>query len=163
MTHNEFENMVPRLRPLMVKVGRNFFGNKCDAEDVAQDALERLWKYCERLDAERNMEALAVMVAKNICVEKFKRRQNEAHEPPGYIAADETYSADAHIIAKETREKIDSAIERLSPREQQLVRQRYLDGHSAEEIAQQTGIPKPSVKSMLSAAKSKLINILKSQ
>lgn len=163
MTHKEFEHIVPKLRPLMVKVGRNFFGNMDDAEDVAQDALERLWNYCERLDAERNMEALAVMVAKNICVEKYKRRQTDADEPPGDIEAGETYSADAHISATETRERIDMAIEHLSPREQQLVRKRYLDGHSAEEIAQQTGIPKPSVKSMLSTAKSKLIKILKTQ
>ena len=36
-----------------------------------------------------------------------------------------------------------------------------LEDHSAEEIARETGIPKPSVKSMLSGAKAKLIRILK--
>ena len=43
MDRKEFENIVPALRPLMVKVGRDFFGNKDDAEDIAQDALVRLW------------------------------------------------------------------------------------------------------------------------
>ena len=59
MTRKEFEIIILRLRPLMVKVGRDFFGNQMDAEDVAQEALLRLWKYCERLDADRNLEALA--------------------------------------------------------------------------------------------------------
>ena len=45
MSPKEFENMVPALRPLMVKVGRDFFGNSTDAEDVAQEGLIRLWKY----------------------------------------------------------------------------------------------------------------------
>lgn len=58
---------------------------------------------------------------------------------------------------------IDTAIKSLSPRQQQLVRRRYIEDHSAEEIAAETGIPKPSVKSMLSTAKSKLIKILKKQ
>lgn len=163
MTRKEFEHIVPKLRPLMVKVGRDFFGNMDDAEDVAQDALERLWNYCARLEAERNMEALAVMVAKNICIEKYKRRQMMATEPSGDTAAGDDYQADALITAHETRNEIDAAISQLSPREQQLIRKRYLDDHSAEEIAQQTGIPKPSVKSMLSTAKSKLIKILRNK
>lgn len=162
MERKEFEQLVPRLRPLMTKVGRDFFGNKDDAEDVAQDSLERLWNYCERLDAERNLEALAIMVAKNICVEKYKRRQamtlplRQTQDKLLNETADEGNQADAWIISQEARKGIEEAIESLSPREQELVRKRYFEDHSAEEIAQETGIPKPSVKSMLSMAKAKL-------
>lgn len=162
MERKGFEQLVPRLRPLMIKVGRDFFGNMDDAEDVAQDSLERLWKYCERLDAERNMEALAVMVAKNICVEKYKRRQamaltlRQTQDKLATEKADEAYHADASLLSAEVRKGIEEAISTLSPREQELVRKRYLEDHSAEEIAQETGIPKPSVKSMLSMAKTKL-------
>lgn len=163
MNRKEFEQAVPELRPLMVKVGCDFFGNMDDAEDVAQDALVRLWNYCERLDANRNLHSLAIMVAKNICVEKYKRRQMTVIEPPDELPASATYSADKDIITQETQDKIDSAISRLSPREQQLVRKRYLEDQSAETIAQEMNMPKPSVKSMLSAAKSKLIKILNSQ
>lgn len=158
MNRSEFEQHIPRLRPLMIRVGRDFFGNRDDAEDVAQDTLERLWNYCERLDAQRNLEALTVMVAKNICVEKYKRRQSMTTTKTMTIneTADEAYRADAGIISEETRQQIDEAINTLSPREQQLVRKRYLEDHSAEEIAQETGIPKPTVKSMLSMARAKL-------
>lgn len=155
--------MLSRLRPLTVQVGYRFFGNRNDAEDVAQDALLRLWTYCEQLDAERNMEALAIMVAKNICVEKYKRKQIGIAEANQDIEAGEGYAADGGIRAQETKMLIDTAIKSLSPRQQQLVRRRYIEDHSAEEIAAETGIPKPSVKSMLSTAKSKLIKILKKQ
>ena len=156
MNRKEFEQQVPRLRPLMIKVGRDFFGNKDDAEDVAQDGLERLWNYCERLDANRNLEALAVMVAKNICIEKHKRRPLTLKQSLDDGMASEGYQADAALLTAEAYEQIEQAIGCLSPREQQLVRKRYLEDHSAEEIAQETGIPKPSVKSMLSMAKAKL-------
>ena len=162
MNRKEFENIVPELRPLMVKVARDFFGNQDDAEDVAQDALVRLWNYCERLDANRNMKQLAIMVTKNCCIDTYKRRQMMVEVPcSDERMAGETYQADAEVVAQETRGRIDSAIRCLSPREQQLVRKRYLEDHSAEEIARETGIPKPSVKSMLSGAKAKLIRILK--
>ena len=156
MKRKEFEIQIPRLRPIMVKVGRDFFGNKDDAEDVAQDALERLWRYSDRLDADRNLNTLAVMVAKNICIEKYRRRQMVAESLPIDITAETTYEADAGFMSEETREEIERAIGSLPPREQQLVRKRYLEDLSAEEIAQETGIPKPSVKSMLSMAKAKL-------
>ena len=161
MSPKEFENIVPALRPMMVKVGRDFFGNRTDADDVAQEGLIRLWRYCERLNAERNMEALAIKVAKNVCVEIYRRRNNLTVTLESNIESNETYaSADASIEAGETQQKIDEAMERLSPRERELLRKRHIEGHTAEDIAQETGIPKPSVKSMISMAKKKLINEL---
>ena len=104
------------------------------------------------------------MVAKNCCVDAYKRRQMIVDLPSSEERmASVTYQADAEVLAQETQERIDSAIKSLSPREQQLVRKRYLEDYSAEEIARNTGIPKPSVKSMLSGAKAKLIKILKNK
>jgi RNA polymerase sigma factor (sigma-70 family) len=158
MSPKEFENIVPALRPLMMKVGRDFFGNESDADDVAQEGLIRLWNFCERLDARRNMEALAIRVAKNVCVEIYRKRNNNT------VTLDERLkdntTADAHLDAEDVQHKIDEAIERLSPRERDLLRKRHIEGHTAEEIANETGIPKPSVKSIISMAKRKLINDL---
>lgn len=158
MSPQEFENIVPELRLLMVKVGRDFFGNQTDAEDVAQEGLIRLWNFCERLDARRNMEALAIRVAKNVCVDTYRKRSNNTITLDDRLEDDTT--ADAHLNAEETQHKIDEAIERLNPRERELLRKRHIEGHTAEEIANETGIPKPSVKSIISMAKRKLINDL---
>lgn len=158
MSPKEFENIVPGLRQLMVKVGRDFFGNESDADDVAQEGLIRLWNFCERLDARRNMEALAIRVAKNICVEIYRKRSNNTVALNERLKDDTT--ADANLDAEDTQHKIDEAIERLSPRERDLLRKRHIEGHTAEEIANETGIPKPSVKSIISMAKRKLINDL---
>lgn len=140
----------------MVKVGRDFFGNQMDAEDVAQEALLRLWKYCERLNADRNLEALAVKVAKNVCVDLYKNRNTYEDEITYDIASPPSQSADAELHAKEVQQKIDEAMERLNPRERDLLKARQLEGKSADEISEQTGIPKSSVKSMISKARKKL-------
>jgi RNA polymerase sigma factor (sigma-70 family) len=140
----------------MVKVGRDFFGNQMDAEDVAQEALLRLWKYCERLNADRNLDALAVKVAKNVCVDLYKSRNTYEDEITSDIASPPSQSADAELHAKEVQQKIDEAMERLNPRERDLLKARQLEGKSAEEISEQTGIPKSSVKSMISKARKKL-------
>lgn len=140
----------------MVKVGRDFFGNQMDAEDVAQEALLRLWNYCERLSADRNLEALAVKVAKNVCVDLYKSRNIYEDEIKVDIASPPSQSADAELHAKEVQLKIDEAMERLNPRERDLLKARQFEGKSAEEISEQTGIPMSSVKSMISMARKKL-------
>ena len=141
---------------MMVKVGRDFFGNQMDAEDVAQEALLRLWNYCERLSADRNLEALAVKVAKNVCVDLYKNRNTYEDEITSDIASPPSQSADAELHAKEVQQEINEAMERLNPRERDLLKARQLEGRSAEEISEQTGIPKSSVKSMISMARKKL-------
>ncbi|HRN16733.1 MAG TPA: sigma-70 family RNA polymerase sigma factor [Xylanibacter oryzae] len=157
MTTEEFENIVPELRPLMVQIGRYFFGNQDDAEDVAQESLLRLWNYCARLDAHRNMEALAVKVAKNVSVDLYKRRrtltislseQEDVAHPEG---------ADAHVALEETKEKLQLAMIKLSPRERQLLTSNRIEGRSTDELVEQTGIAKPSLQSILSMAKKKLL------
>ena len=127
-----------------------------DAEDVAQEALLRLWNYCERLSADRNLEALAVKVAKNVCVDLYKNRNTYEDEITSDIASPPSQSADAELHAKEVQQEINEAMERLNPRERDLLKARQLEGKSAEEISEQTGIPKSSVKSMISMARKKL-------
>ena len=104
------------------------------------------------------MEALAIRVAKNVCVDTYRKRSNNTITLDDRL--EDNTTADAHLDAEDTQHKIDEAIERLNPREQELFRKRHIEGHTAEEIANETGIPKPSVKSIISMAKRKLINDL---
>ena len=107
------------------------------------------------------MEALAVKVAKNICVEIYRKRTTKTISLTDRLESNEASDdADANIVAGETQQKIDEAMERLSPRERELLRKRHIEGHTADEIATETGIPKPSVKSMISMARKKMIKEL---
>ena len=81
MTRSEFEHIAAQLRQRVLKVGLDFFGSKDDAEDAAQEAMIQLWRYCEHIDAERNIEALAVRVAKNCCVSMYRKQQYVADTP----------------------------------------------------------------------------------
>ena len=68
MTQAEFEKIAPKLRNVMMSVGRNFFGNESDADDVAQEGLVALWKYLDHMDASTSLEPLAIRVAKHCCI-----------------------------------------------------------------------------------------------
>lgn len=73
MTQEEFEHIAPTLRELMLSVGRSFFGNDDDAEDVAQEGLVALLRFIDRMELGIRHDALAVRVAKHCCMDKVRK------------------------------------------------------------------------------------------
>ena len=164
MTPSEFEHIASRLRPLMLRVALDFFGAADEAEDVTQEAQLALWRYCERIDHARNVEGLAVRVTKNCCVSWHRRRAPFVTVPDGSPSGTASaLSPSPHDLleAKDAQALLTETLARLKPRERQLFEMRHLEGLTLDKIAAQTGILKPSVKSMISSARKKLLTELK--
>ena len=162
MTRSEFEHIAAQLRQRVLKTGLDFFGNREDAEDVAQETMVQLWRYLEHIDAGRNVEALAVRVAKNCCV-SISRKQNKftAVANSSLFTLHSSLSPEAQLEARDTQRMLSETLDLLKPRERQLFEMRQIEGLSTEEIAEQTGIPKPSITAMVSAARKKVFTELK--
>lgn len=164
MDRTTFEQTAARLRPLILRIGQDFFGSADDAEDVAQDTLVQLWRYCERLDEGRNVEALAVRVAKNCCVNMKRRQRLQVVRGEEHLAATTPMPLPSPHEVLEWQERVsalDEAVGLLQPRERQLFEMRQMEGLSTEEIAQQTGMAKATVQSMIAMARRKLFNNMK--
>ncbi len=165
MTSSEFEHIAGRLRQRVLKVGLDFFGNREDAEDAAQDAMVQLWRYLEHIDAERNVEALAVKVAKNCCVSLYRKQQRTTDitqiDPHVLRHHANSTSPQEQLEAADTQRILSEALNLLTPRERQLFEMRKEEGLSIDEISEQTGIPKSSVTVMVSVARKKVFTELK--
>jgi len=174
MTRSEFEHIAAHLRQIVLKVGLRFFDSHEDAEDAAQEAMEQLWRYCEQIDATRNIEMLAIRVAKNCCVSMYRRQRTSLPRPlprrgeqpqRGSLSLGEGWgeaSSPQDILeAKDTQRMLEETLDLLKPRERQLFEMRQMEGLSTSEITAQTGIPKLSVTAMVSAARKKVFTELK--
>ena len=167
MTQSEFEHIAPQLRSQMLKVALDFFGSQDDAEDVAQDAMVQLWRYCEQIDSGRNVSGLAIRVAKNCCVSLYRKRQNNQTTKrltdisPRVLRQKDTSNSPQELLeAEDTRRMMNEVVSFLKPRERQLFEMRQTEELSTEEISEQTGIPKTSVAVMISAARKKVFTEL---
>ena len=165
MTRSEFEHIAAQLRQRVLKVGLDFFGNKEDAEDAAQETMVQLWRYLEHIDAGRNVEALAVRVAKNCCVSMYRKQRRKTEvgdiDKQSINKADADNSPQQQLEAQDTQRLLSEAMALLKPRERQLFEMRQIEGLSTDEVAEQTGIPKPSIIAMVSAARKKVFTELK--
>ena len=164
MTRSEFEHIAQQLRAQMLKVALDFFDSKDDAEDVTQDAMIRLWRYCEQIDGSRNVSGLAVRVAKNCCVSHYRRQRQETNYKSQTSKLKTQISEDSPqdlLEAEDAQRMMTEVMARLKPRERELFEMRRLDGLSTKQISEQTGIPTKSISAMVSGARMKVFLELK--
>lgn len=167
MTQQEFEQIAAEMRDVMVAVGRDFFGNREDADDVAQEGLLQLWKFRDKMEAGKSHHALARRIAKHCCMDLHRKRKDyrllhlEDGKIPDTPATATASSPHEELEASEVREALDQAIGHLKPSERNLFELRQMEGLSLDEIASQTHTAKASIRSMVSTARRKVFEELK--
>ena len=83
MESQDFQNIATSVRPKLMNLCRSFFDKQelaYDAEDAVQETLLRLWQMRERLNEYQKPEALAILIAKNVCIDILKLNKWQ-HEP----------------------------------------------------------------------------------
>ena len=162
MTHQEYEHIVPRLRPRLKDIGRQFFGDEEMAEDIAQETLMRLWLLRDRIDPQTDIKPLVVRMAKNLCVSEWRKQKVRQENA---LQVEVTAHEDIHrnVELKEEIVLLQKAVSQLKPAEQRLFRMRHEAEMDVQQISTVTGIGVRSVSAMLSTAKRKFLEILNSK
>lgn len=159
MTQQEYEHIVPELRPRLKDIGRQFFGDEEMAEDIAQETLMRLWLLRDRIDPQTDIKPLVVRMAKNLCVSEWRKQKVRQENA---LQVEVTAHEDIHrnVELKEEIVLLQKAVSQLKPAEQRLFRMRHEAEMDIQQISAVTGIGVRSVSAMLSTAKRKLLEIL---
>lgn len=160
---DDFEHISEMVRPKLLSVVRKYLrvaDASEDAEDIVQEALVALWGFVSRGTEPRNVEALAVRIAKNICVDHYRRQRlrtqpiGERDYPGGSPASEETDRSDDAVLRR-------VLLRHLTESQRECVILRNEEELSLDEIAVRTGKPKNSVKTNISAARRRMLEELK--
>jgi RNA polymerase sigma-70 factor (ECF subfamily) len=138
-----------------LRVARSRLHDRCAAEDAAQEAALRLWRFRAALDGAGNPEAWVVRVATNEAARVRERR--------GRIVARETAIDDqAELRGFETSEEIQARVmvlaglSRLSEQDRKILALHYFGDLPISTIADGMGIPAGTVKARLSRARQRM-------
>ncbi|GAB2565482.1 RNA polymerase sigma factor [Spirosoma areae] len=142
----------------LFRLAQLFLRNREEAEDALQEVLLRLWANRQQLDTYHSVEALAVQMTKNLCLDKMK-----AHNRQKMTDDADMLSLQADGVSPyQQMEFADSAgiIRRLMealPDQQKLVLHlRDVEEYSFEEIEQLTGLSVNNIRVILSRARQRL-------
>ena len=162
MTVQDFNIHVSRLRPILRQVGFAFFRNGEEAEDVAQEALMRLWLLRDSLPEDGSLQALAVRIAKNVCVSEWRRQKLRTTIPLEAVGASaDSAQADTPLEEQEGEHLLAEAIEQLTPSQRRLFQLKQSPEMDINQMALLTGMKPRSVSAKLSEARRRLHEYIK--
>lgn len=103
------------------RIASRMLGDAAEAEDVAQEALLRLWQQADRWQAgSSGVAAWLTRVATNLCLDRLRRRRFVgADEAPE--RADETPLADTAMVGDEVRDAVKRCIDALPDRQRAAI------------------------------------------
>ena len=150
MDQATFETHATAARRSALSASRAMGVDPHSAEDIAQETLIRLWSMREDLERFKSMVALAGVVARRLCIDRFRRRTEEGEALTGEFPS---------TLEEEDNERwLAQKLKTLPSTEYQVLHLRQVEGRSKEEIARLLGIEARSVATLLARARQRLLN-----
>jgi RNA polymerase sigma-70 factor (ECF subfamily) len=152
-----------RHTPRLLAVARRMLADAAEAEDVAQEAMLRLWKIApDWRPGEAKVSTWLHRVAANLCIDLLrKRRRLSAEEAPE--TADDAPSAQARLEQADRAAALREALDALPDRQRAAVTMRHFSGLSNPEIGESLGVSVEAVESLLARGRRALAQRLSPQ
>jgi len=142
--------------------GVKMCGDAEDAKDVAQDTLLTMARTVRDFRGEASLSTWLYTVARSFCIKKRRRTKGAPafHEPLDQVthesASEPTMTPEQALLGREARETVASALDALDPEAREVVVLRDVEGLTAAEVAEVTGVSVAAVKSRLHRARTAL-------
>lgn len=149
--------------------------NKDDADDLTIEAFGRAFKRLDQYTPTYAFSTWLFKIASNNAIDFLRnKKKNTALSLDTKMENDEgqefskniksqTLDPEEYIMKKQKVEMLREVVEKLKPRYKELVKMRYYEELSYEEIAIKLDLPVGTVKAQLFRARDFLFNILKNQ
>jgi RNA polymerase sigma-70 factor (ECF subfamily) len=150
-----FRALARRHLPAMVGLARRILGNAADAEDVAQEAMLRVWTHAPRWQPLAAFKTWLTRVVVNLCLDRKRRAPWVELEAAGDIV-DPSPGAGEKAEVDERERTVAAAIDKLPARQRSAIMLTYGEGMSNAEVAEILDTSVSAVETLLVRGKQNL-------
>jgi len=150
-----FRQLARRHLPVAVSLARRILGNAADAEDVAQDAMLRVWVNAPRWQPLALFRTWFRRVVVNLCLDRKRRASWVDLDAAGEIA-DPAANASEEVERGERERLVQAAIVKLPERQRIAIVLTYSEGLSNAEVADALDTSVSAVETLLVRGKQNL-------
>ena len=150
--------------PLVFAHAFRMLNDRAEAEDVAQDAMLRLWRQAPGWDAQggASVRTWLYRVTANLCIDRLRKTRPDSL-PDDLDVTDQSPSVEAHMQTKARKMALEDALMHLPDRQREAVVLRHIEGLGNTEIAQIMDIGPRAVESLTARGKRALSALLSGQ
>ncbi len=156
-----FRELAGRHLPSVLGLARRILGNATDAEDVAQEAMLRVWTYAPRWQPLALFRTWLTRVVVNLCIDRKRRAPWVGLEAAGEIV-DPAPHASTRAEMDERERMVAAAIAELPARQRAAIVLTYGDGMSNAQVAEILDTSVSAVETLLIRGKQNLRRALHS-
>ena len=154
--------LTQRLTPVVFALAWRLLADKAEAEDVAQEAMMRLWRIAPDWEKDRaKVTTWLYRVTSNLCTDRLRARRRIT---PGLDQVPETPDPAPGALAQMQTEArhlaLRSALADLPERQRHAIALRHLEGLGNPEIAERLDVSVEAVESLLARGKRALKALL---
>ncbi|WP_370253080.1 RNA polymerase sigma factor [Nioella sp.] len=156
--------LTARLLPRVLSHAARVLGDRAEAEDVAQEAMLRLWRAAaEWVPGGAKPSTWLYRVTANLAVDRLRKAGRSVGLDEGAEPEDDRPGAEEQMVQAGRMQALDAALARLPERQRQAVVLRHIEGLSNPEIAEVLEISVEAVESLTARGKRALAQALAGQ
>ena len=152
-----YKKMILPIKDKLYRLAKMMLQTREEAEDALQDVLLKLWDNRLSLANYRSVEALAMRMTKNQCLNRLRspqyRRGPNAH---AVEVGSPELSPDRSLEVHDSLHLMQRLVGALPAQQQLIVHLRNVEGYSYEEIEEITGMTVNAIRVSLSRARQQL-------
>ena len=153
MNQNEFVLLVAPFKDKVFRLAKQLLVSTEEAEDATQEVLVKLWSKNGGLSGYSSIEAFAMTITKNYCLDqlKCKRAENLKIVSNNYI--DSAPTLDKKLEDNDSFNWVERSISQLPEQQRIIIQLRDIDQYEFEEMAEMLNMTESAIRVSLSRAR----------
>ena len=160
MTTEEFKSEVLPIKNKLYRFALRILGDREEAQDIVQEIFVRLWSKRDKLREYRSLEAFAMTMTRNLCLDKIKSPSSRKETFDESTAMTDSRNPYTSTELSDTMKMVRMAMQALPEQQRMVIHLRDIEGCDFDEIAEVTGMSLNNVRVNLSRARKKIRDTL---
>lgn len=156
MNQHTFINLIDPVKDKIYRLALRLLTSREAAEDATQDVILKLWSRNDKLKEYANLEAFAMTVTKNHCLDQLKLKQNNNLKIVHSNYDSNENNQHQQLEIEDELDQVNRILD-LLPEQQKLIFQlRDVEQYDFAEIAEITSMNETAIRVALSRARKKI-------
>ena len=153
MTQNEFMQLIIPFKDKVFRLAKRLLISTEEAEDATQEVLVKLWTKNESLDGFNSVEAFAMTMTKNYCLDQLKSKRAENIKIGDNNFTDSQPSLDKKVEDCDSLDWVEKIINQLPEQQRLIVQMRDIEQYEFAAIAAIVNMNETAIRVALSRAR----------
>ncbi len=153
MTQSEFLNVVMPFKDKLYRLAKRLLVSAEEAEDATQEILMKLWAKNNKIADYKNVEAFAMTMTKNFCLDRLKSKQSSNLKLVHSNYTDENTSLQKEVEVRDSLSWVEKIMEELPEQQKMVLQLRDVEQYEFEEIAELLEMKPTAIRVTLSRAR----------